>query len=185
MKCPLDQQVLRRREIDPGLAAFECALCDGHWVRFGDYLGWRDAHPEDRPEVLAEDTPTDGRTDPPPEPGSLPRRCPDCDYLLTRFPVGHGVPFPLDRCGNCNGVWLDKGEWQALKRRGLHDNIHQMFSTAGQRAVRTDAQRRLTEAQFQRQLGAEDFAKAREFGKWLAGNRRPAEVLAYLQWLVR
>lgn len=183
MKCPLDQKPLAREEIEPGLPGFECALCRGHWIRFGDYLGWRDGQPAEVPEVPSANAQPDDPT-PAAAPGSVPRRCPDCDYLLTRFRVGHGVPFELDRCGNCNGVWLDEGEWTALRARGLHDNVHQMFSTAWQREVRTEAQRRQTEIQFERQLGA-DFTRAREFAAWLGKHPRASEVIAYLQWRIR
>lgn len=187
MKCPVDQQRLRRGDIEPGLSGYHCEHCLGHWVRFGDYLGWRDRQQGDVPEVTRTPTPDSVPvvSAAPPAPGSIPRRCPDCDYLLTRFRVGHGVEFALDRCGNCNGVWLDQGEWDTLRARGLHDNVHEVFSTAWQMKVRTEAQRELTEAQFARQLGPSDFAKAKEFGTWLATHPRPSEMLAYLQWLIR
>lgn len=187
MKCPVDQQTLRRDQVDEGLAGFECSHCRGHWLRFGDYLAWREGLGREWPEISADHA---GQSVPQPSaepaaPGSLPRRCPDCDYLLSRLTVGHGVGFALDRCGNCNGIWLDEGEWESLRARGLHDNVHQMFSSAWQRAVRTEAQRKQTEAQFERQLGRADFDRTREFGGWLAGNPRAAQMLAYLQWIVR
>ena len=186
MKCPVDQQVLKHDDIEDGLPAYACPHCDGHWMRFGDYLRWRDEQPGEWPE-------TTGRTpsapdvavgNEPAQPGSVPRRCPDCQYLLTRFKVGHGVSFSLDRCGNCNGVWLDQGEWGGLRARGLHDNVHEMFGTAWQAEVRTQAQREVTENQFRRQLGP-DFERVNLFGRWLAEHPRASELIAYLQWMVK
>ena len=186
MKCPLDQQALKHDDIEPGLPAYACPTCEGHWVRFGDYLTWRDQQPGEYPTTSgltpSEPTPVIGGE--PPKHGSVPRRCADCDYLLTRFRVGHGVSFYLDRCGNCNGVWLDQGEWAGLRARGLHDNIHEMFGTAWQQEIRTQEQRDATDNQFKRQLG-DSYGRVREFGIWLRGNPRMSEVLAYLQWVVR
>jgi hypothetical protein len=58
-----------------------------------------------------------------------------------------------------------------------------MFGPGWQHGVRTEEQRRLTEAQFTRQFGASDFARLREFGAWLAEHPRAGEALAYLQWV--
>src|SRR4051794_30177953 len=109
MYCPVDHASLRRVELPDGPSAFACDKCAGHWVRFGDYLAWRERQPGDLPfqpdaggEIAATAT-TVGV-----------RRCPDCDYVLTRYQVGHGVGFSIDRCGNCNGIWLDTREWETL-----------------------------------------------------------------------
>jgi Zn-finger nucleic acid-binding protein len=181
MHCPVDKRPLRRVELEAGLSAFECDACAGHWLRFGEYLRWRDRQRGDTPEVPPEVEPD---ADPYASAGGV-RRCPDCEYLLTRFRVGHDVPFALDRCGNCNGVWLDRAEWETLRARGLHDNLHQMFGPGWQHAVRTEEQQRRLAAQFERQLGAADFARAREFAAWLATHPRRSQIFAYLQSQVR
>ena len=181
MDCPVDRGALRRAELDSGLPAFECSRCDGRWVRFGDFLGWRERQPGEVPETPSHDSVA---VTPEPSPTG-PRRCADCGHLLTRYRVGHGVAFALDQCGRCNGVWLDAGEWEALRGRGLHDNLHQVFGPGWQHGVRTEEQRRATEAQFERQLAAPDFARTREFGAWLAEHPRRSEVLAYLTWMTR
>lgn len=178
MNCPADQTPLRSAPLDHDLRAFECGGCVGHWIRFGDYLAWRERQPGDMPEV------------PPEAAGEVPearesvRRCADCGHLLARYTVGHGVPFAIDRCGSCNGVWLDGAEWEALRARGLHDNLHQMFGPGWQFAVRTEERRQRTEAQFARQLGG-DYERARDFGEWLAEHPRRSELLAYLQAQIR
>jgi Zn-finger nucleic acid-binding protein len=168
--------------IDSALPAFQCGQCAGHWMRFGDYLGWRERQPGDQPEVPAAPTALEMVFD---ASAAGLRRCPDCAHVLTRYRVGHGVPFTLDRCGNCNGVWLDRSEWDDLRARGLHDNLHEMFGPGWQRAIRTEEERRLSDAQFARQLGAADFARTQEVGAWLATHPRRSEILAYLVSQVR
>jgi Zn-finger nucleic acid-binding protein len=182
MNCPVDQRPLGRIELESTLPAFECAACAGHWLRFGDYLAWRERQPEDLPELPAAVDPLETALAAPP---AGPRWCPDCTYLLTRYHVGRGVAFTLDRCGNCNGVWLDRAEWETLRARGLHDNLHEMFGPGWQWAAREDQRRRMADAQFARQLGGADFARAQESGGWLAGHPRRSEILAYLQWQAR
>jgi Zn-finger nucleic acid-binding protein len=175
MNCPVDGASLTRTEVEPGLYANQCSACAGDWLRFGDYLAWRERQPSDTPEQPAEP----GGEVATAEPGGV-RRCPDCGHLLTRYTIGHGVTFPIDRCGNCNGVWLDAKEWQSLRERGLHDNLHQMFGPGSQWGARTEERERRMEAQFERQLGG-DFGRAREFATWVADHPRRSQIMAYVQ----
>ena len=58
MDCPNDGAPLTRVDLEagePGLTGFTCGRCAGHWLRFGDYLAWRERQPGDVPEVAAED----------------------------------------------------------------------------------------------------------------------------------
>lgn len=181
MYCPTDQRSLRRIELLPGLRAHECEGCAGHWLRFGDYLAWREAQAEDQPEVPLQAS----GISPSDPPSAGPRRCPDCDFLLARYRIGRGIHFTLDRCGNCNGVWLDGSEWATLHARGLHDNLHEVLGPGWQRALRAAEHRQGTEAQFQRQFGVEDYARAQEFGRWLSEHPRRSEIFAYLQFRIR
>ena len=179
MNCPVDDGPLPRIQLAADLPAFECSDCHGRWIRYGDYLGWRERQAADVPVTPPDpDTPAWA-----PELATPARRCPDCARFLTRYRVGHGIPFTLDQCNQCNGVWLDAAEWETLEARGLHDDLHEMFGPGWQHGVRTEEQRLLTEAQFTRQLGESDFARLREFGTWLAEHPRASEALAYLQWV--
>jgi|SRR5215213_1536160 Zn-finger nucleic acid-binding protein len=179
MDCPVDYAPLRRMDLEPALSGFTCDRCQGHWMRFGDYLAWREGQSGDAPEVAAE-----GAGEFASRPEGPARRCPDCAHVLTRYRVGHGIAFTLDRCGNCNGVWLDAGEWATLKSRGLHDNIHQMFGPGWQFDARSDERRQRTESAFERQLGP-DFSRTREFAEWVAEHPRRSEILAYVQSRIR
>jgi len=179
MDCPVDYSPLRRTDIAQGPSAFTCDQCAGHWLRFGDYLAWREGQTGDVPEAPPEAA---GELAPPRD--GTARRCPDCALLLTRYQVGHGISFTLDRCGNCNGIWLDEGEWATLRKRGLHDNIHQMFGPGWQFSARNEERRRRSESLFERRLG-DDFGRAREFAEWLAEHPRRSEILAYVHSRVR
>ena len=161
------------------MAAFECTSCAGHWLRFGDYLAWRDRQLTEQPEIPSEEA-----SESEPATATGVRRCPDCAYLLTRYSVGHGVPFFLDRCGHCNGVWFDPAEWNALRARGLHDNIHQIFGVSWQAAIRTAEGERRTEERFAQRLGS-DAERVRTFAEWVNTHPRRNEILAYVQSHIR
>jgi Zn-finger nucleic acid-binding protein len=182
MKCPVDGGALQRVRLDAALPAFQCGQCAGHWLRFGDYLGWREQQPGNAPESSPSGGP---RTEPERREDGGVRRCPDCGSLLTRYRVGHGVPFALDQCGRCNGIWLDAHEWEALRERGLHDDLNRVFGPGWQHEVRTEEEHERTDAQFARQLGDADFGRTRDFAAWMNGHPHRSEILAYLQWTVR
>ena len=178
MQCPVDNTSLTRLDLDAGLPGYQCGSCSGHWLRFGDYLTWRDRQRTDVPEAAGDPE----SAVPTPAPGS--RRCPDCGFLLAHYQVGHGVTFSLDRCGNCNGIWLDGNEWSTLQRRGLHDNLHQIFGPGWQFATRESDRKSKLEAQFERQLG-DDYARAREIAEWVASHPKRSQLLAYVQSKLR
>jgi hypothetical protein len=46
--------------------------------------------------------------------GAVVLRCPKCPGHLETF-IFHG--FPLDRCHQCGGVWMDIGELEAVVRK--------------------------------------------------------------------
>jgi Zn-finger nucleic acid-binding protein len=179
MDCPVDDSALSRAELMDGLSAFQCGKCRGHWLRFGDYLSWRESQPGDVPEAPAEEADQLALEQP-----AGARFCPDCKYLLTRFDIGRGLRFTLDRCGKCNGVWLDHPEWELLRKRGLHDNLHQMFGPGWQFSARNEERRRRQEASFERRLGA-DFERTKAFAEWVENHPRRSEILAFIQSRIR
>lgn len=177
MQCPVCQPArwLEATPLEEGrLVAYGCPGCGGRWIRSADYWRWRALHGPNLPEVAAPVPPTAVET------AGL-HLCPDCGYVLGRFRVGHGLPFHVERCRNCEGAWLDGGEWDALKARNLHDDLPLMFDDAWQREVRAQASAQATEESFRRRLGDADYARAREVRAWLDGHPRRSEVFAYLQ----
>lgn len=179
MKCPAcsPPQQLVTRSLEPGLTAHQCDRCGGAWLRPGDYATWRATAPASA-EVTG--VPMDAK--PAIETGGL-RRCPDCNYLLGRYRVGHGAGFHVDRCGQCNGTWFDRAEWGALRDLGLARALPTIFSDEWQREVRRAEQAEAQERRFAARLGEEDLARAREFRAWLDGHPKRAELLAYLELL--
>jgi Zn-finger nucleic acid-binding protein len=163
------------REIEPGLAAYECPRSTGFWIPLQSYLAWRERQPP-RAATPVEVCPTAISDD------SSQRTliCPESGRLLLRYRVGHGLPFHVDRSPATGGVWLDKGEWEALKSRGLHISLHLIFTAAYQRQVRSsEYTERMTDT-FRDRIGAAGFSKVTEFGAWIAGHPRRRDICCYL-----
>src|SRR5215467_10119638 len=128
MQCPVCiTQSLNPQELETGLLALHCPSCRGNWLPSAHYREWHVEHREHLTEA-------------PVDPASLPtaheisraRLCPECGYILLHYKVGHDLKFSLDRCGHCGGVWFDADEWEILRARNLHHDVHFIFSHAWQ-----------------------------------------------------
>jgi Zn-finger nucleic acid-binding protein len=130
MRCPVcPSGVLEPLILESGLSAHHCPRCDGVFLISSDYRSW----------VAVQTAATPERDDP--EAGLLGQEriqskcCPRCRDMMLRYRIGLRIPFTLDHCGRCNGVWLDGGEWASLKRRNLHDDVHRMLAEPWQRKL--------------------------------------------------
>lgn len=54
---------------------------------------------------------------------------------MGRYKIGHGFTFSIDR-SITGGVWLDGGEWEALRQRNFHEEIHLIFTAPWQKQIR-------------------------------------------------
>jgi len=77
-------------------------------------------------------------------------------------------------------VWLDKGEWEALKSKGLHVALNLIFTAGYQRQVRSDEYARALTETFRDRIGTADFSKVVEFAAWLAGHPKRRDICCYL-----
>jgi Zn-finger nucleic acid-binding protein len=163
------------RQLEPGLEVYECPESGGLWIPLQAYLTWKEQQP---PGAMAQ-------TGEPPaavQDDSTQRAliCPESGRLLLRYRVGHGLPFHLDRSPATGGVWLDKGEWEALKGRGLHVSLHLIFTAAYQRQVRSSEYVQGIAETFRDRIGAADFSRVSDFGAWLASHPRRRDICCYL-----
>lgn len=175
MKCPVCQsETFNRVELDPGLGASRCESCAGNWVRGASYWHWLGSHGENLPERRE---PPEGPAPPEDRKAKL---CPECHTSMFRYTVGHGLGFGLDQCPACKGIWFDAAEWEALRERNLHDDIHAVFTAPWQaEASRVERRGRLEQIYLKR-FGAEDYEEVRRVREWLDASPRKQELLAYL-----
>lgn len=174
MKCPVCRTLdLAVVHLDSHLPAFGCPDCGGNWLSSGRYHEWLAQHGPTLPEK-----PYEG-------PGLAladnqdAKLCPECRRILLRYRVGHGVDFTLDQCSACNGVWLDRNEWEALKGRNLHDEIHLIFTVPRQSQARQEESRKRLAGIYGKHFGG-DYAEVRRIREWIDAHPEKQRILAYL-----
>ena len=171
--CPVctPAQLLVLQTLEPGLQVRGCPRCNGHWIRLADYWRWRAGKGVGTPEKAPAN-----RKGPAAQEPIGHRRCPDDGQMLSRYRVGRGVAFTLERCANCEGIWLDANEWEVLKRRGLHDDLHRVFEEDWQREARTLEKSHQLEAVLMRALPPADYVKIREIKAWIDSHPQRNEL---------
>jgi Zn-finger nucleic acid-binding protein len=177
MKCPVCKtEELNFSTLESNLSSRHCNKCGGNWIPSFEYWKWREDHKDGMPE-----TPMKQAIPPNPVTSALiAKLCPECNRILIKFRVGHGASFSIDRCGHCGGVWLDTDEWEALKARGLHDDVYLILTTSWQEQVRSQESRRAQEEIYRRKFGDEAFNALQRMKAWIDAHPRKQEILAYL-----
>lgn len=162
-------------ELEKGLQGHQCSQCDGHWISGDQYWKWLNgcsAPLPKNPVEFTEERPASDSTNA--------KLCIECGRLMIRNKVGHGIAFFLDRCSACGGTWFDINEWEILKSRNLHDEIHSVFTAAWQSDNRKQQQQTSHENALLAVLGKTDFDKLKEFKSWVGNHQKKSWIVAYL-----
>lgn len=176
MKCPVCKTSdLSRKEIEPNLWSMACEVCQGNWLSLADYQSWlksdERSHLDFPPAELKMSIPE----------FELVRLCPECRRILVKYKVGKNIPFNLDRCGTCAGVWFEKDEWEVLRSRNLHADLQKIFTDHWQEEVKKEETRNHLEKMYEQKFGKEDYDKIREFKNWMDNHQKEDEIIAYLR----
>ena len=176
MQSPLgSHKGMEHVELEPGLAAYRCPETGGHWLPVENYQRWQVKQPPAEPthEIVSVPATVSDFDD-------VPKQCPESGAVMMRYRVGHGLPFRIDR-SRTGGVWLDQGEWEALKASGLHVFIHRFSTAPGQQVVRQQEMEATVQTQLQQRLGADLFQRLTALREELAHHPQRDAALAYLQ----
>lgn len=177
MNCPVcGMATLMAVEDDDQLRSLRCTSCKGQWIPASRYWEWIERHGQNLPERAADEDD---------EPLAVQetqriKTCPECRHFLIRYRVGHGLNFAIERCSACGGLWFDANEWDLLKQRNLHDDVHYIFSASWQLRAQREEEAKQRDARLLRQLGQADFAEVTRMRNWLDGHARRSAILAYL-----
>jgi len=166
---------LQLTEIEPGLSAYTCPKSGGVWIPLQSYLAWKERYkneesplPSGYVPVLADDSKRRALI------------CPESGRLLIRYRVGHGLNFHVDLSPVTGGIWLDKGEWEALKSKGIHVELNLIFTASYQRQIRTAEYEEALDEAFRHRIGEEDFRKVAALRSWLADHPKRRDICCYL-----
>lgn len=185
MRCPVCKATrLEPTQLEQDLITHTCSTCGGNYITSQRYFKWLERHKEQLPQRPADQTAKLPVSDS--KPGKL---CPECGAFLIRHLVGHGIEFHLDRCGRCAGIWLDKNEWEILKSRNLHDDVHMIFSQAWQTQVKREQRTKeyngfvvgLLDEKLSLHITPEELARLKELKGWLDSHPHSREMYGYLR----
>ncbi|MEG4628478.1 zf-TFIIB domain-containing protein [Microcoleus sp. AR_TQ3_B6] len=115
-----------------------CPNCYGIWIPGREYEAWQKEQRQwynksDKPQA----TGTLGIEFTPSAYDSKAALCPEDGHYLSRAKVPFSrVPFYIERCMLCGGIWCDNGEWDILETLGFHTEIDKMFSPNWQAKAR-------------------------------------------------
>ncbi len=181
MHCPMCKTtVLQQHELEAHLSAQQCQECEGHWIPASEYREWlsqrkttaAEDQTEDQAEQLVPVSPADTKTA---------KICPDCQHILLRCRVGHGLNFGLDRCTHCGGMWLARNEWAALKSHHLHGSAHVISSAVWQRKIQEQERSIRTEHRLERLLGDLDYAEIKRIKAWVDTHPKREHLMGFLR----
>lgn len=147
-------------------------------MRFNEYLIWLktqspgtfDLTRLNNPDVLLSDSSS-----------SKPRFCPDCGHFMRSYLISSKIKFHLDRCNQCNGIWFDNKEWDALKAIDLHDELNQVFTIPWQRRIQNEISASKLRDMYLDRFGEDDYSKIKAIREWLLNNPNRNALIAYLK----
>ena len=175
--CPMCGGGLRPTFYDEKLPVNECEACGGAWARANEYAIWlkRQAPSGMEQKVTGEVDSTLQIRD-----SQQAAFCPDCGHFLRRYRVASALDFHLDRCNTCNGVWLDRNEWEALRSVDLHDELRQIFTHPWQERIHDEEVAQKLDRMYLERFGAEDYERIKKLRAWLSDHPNRSTLLAYL-----
>lgn len=136
MECPKCRNaVLLDSQLPGKIPVKRCSECKGMWISSKHYRDWQRQQPQKQatPDLLQQ------KTDIPFTPAPVDSRaglCPECSRYLSRAKVKYRQPFFIECCQECEGFWLDEGEWDLLNALGLSSSLEQFFDRQWQMQMR-------------------------------------------------
>ena len=136
-----------------------------------DYLRWLEHNEnpefvEVSGEVLADDT-------------EMALICPKTGSIMTKYRIATDSDHRLDFSPQINAVWMDAGEWELIKQKGLAGQLNIVFTDHWQRDLVSRESAEILRTMYQRKFG-EHYETIKQFRQQLEDMPERHEVLAYL-----
>jgi len=174
--CPnCNGTLINRKQLATDLEGRECSSCGGLWIP-----GYRYAKFLERRVRTGTDVNVPENEAPKAEDSQVGKTCPDCGKAIVGRRLGHGTSNHVERCDNCYGIWLDKGEWEILTAKGLEDKVNHVFTHYWQSSVRKQVAFERENSKLREILGKDRSEVVIEFRRWLDKQPDKAQVIPYL-----
>ena len=117
MRCPRDGAELSARIYEADVEIDECPTCRGTFLDHGELERIQAAIEKDHRKELAQPVDTMSEEFAAEREEALPLiDCPRCGVRMERRRYGLGSQTVIDACPDGHGLWLDRGELEALER---------------------------------------------------------------------
>jgi len=178
MQSPVDpNSTMIQREIEPGLIAYTCPKSGGFWIDHEHYWKWllkQPGFPKSTPAI--DDMPVLDE-----EEHNRPLISPQSGRLMTKYRVGHGLKFRVDHDSISGGFWLDKGEYELIRERNIHDELHLICSPEYQLELAKLDAKAVMDQRVEALLGPERCTLIRNLASKLEDPQIQSVAIAYLK----
>jgi len=149
-------------KIEANFKAHTCNNCNGHWIHLDDYFGWQKK--QTPMQAVVDDINVEVDTIDADETKQA-MLCPESSAIMTKFHIFSDIEHKLD--WSEKGIWLDKGEWELLKEKGVADKLNQIFTDEYQKNIREEKARNTFEQKYLKQFGEENYSRLKFVRSWL------------------
>jgi hypothetical protein len=116
MKCPADDESLTTTTYETEIRVDECPSCRGIWLDQGELERIQKTRERDYSEELRKiPDSVAGAYEMARQKTQGERTCPACGREMEKREYAYSSRILIDSCPSCRGVWLDRGEVQALE----------------------------------------------------------------------
>jgi len=157
--------------IDGQFRAHTCSNCGGNWILIEDYVTWKERNPQFSfdESVLCEI-----------EDSKTALLCPATGTIMRKLCMSTSTSHRIDYSASVGGVWLDKGEWELLKKEGLAGSLNAVLTVHWQRNIRIDSTKDNFAEIYKDKFGQESYGKVKEFREWLFKQPNKADLRSYI-----
>lgn len=125
MNCPKCCKLMETVEFGTDIKVSRCTGCGGLFCKSRTLQQLRDEWISD--SVLDRGNPVEGAR----HNAMLDIDCPDCGARMARVKDHEQSHITLDRCANCDGIFLDAGELTDMKSLTLMDHVRRLLARLG------------------------------------------------------
>jgi hypothetical protein len=175
MKSPVGgRKQMEPVTLEDGLTAYRCPESGGIYIPSTCYMRWISQQPARMPQL-----PVTGEENEVVQTNRPAAICPESGTIMTRYKVGHGFQFTIDR-SITGGIWLDAGEWDALRQRNFHDELNLIFTQSWQRNILKEEQQQGRRQRMEAKFGTDLIKRIDAIKAELQAHANSEELLAYL-----
>ena len=172
MKCTsCGEATLNSSYLEPQLPCYTCPACNGSLLMLSDFLRWKENH--DSKDLIANTATIEVQET------SKAMLCPKTGGLMTKYKISKDTEHRLDLSPTINAVWMDKGEWELLKEKGLAGKINAIFTDHWQEEIRSEESADILSALYKRKFGSH-YEDIKAFRELIGDKKYRSEAIAYL-----